>query len=130
MYTVPSCIICISYFVRILDRYPKSWSTIDGGGGVSSGGDYTLSGTIGQPDAGTMSGGAYLLAGGFWSDWTPCFVNLPDLAKFLSDWLKKESEVGHPLDADFNHDGEVNLEDYNLFAASWLQFCPDDWPWE
>jgi len=25
------------------------WSTIDGGGGTSSGGAYTLSGTIGQP---------------------------------------------------------------------------------
>ena len=40
--------------------------TIDGGGGASGGGDFTLNGTIGQPDAGTMSGGNYSLAGGFW----------------------------------------------------------------
>lgn len=38
----------------------------DRGGGTSSGGAFALSGTIGQPDAGAMSGGNYLLAGGFW----------------------------------------------------------------
>ena len=43
------------------------WHTIDGGGGTSTGGDrFALSGTIGQPDAGKMSGGAYALHGGFW----------------------------------------------------------------
>jgi len=47
-------------------RYALDWFTIDGGGGTSSGGDFTLNGTIGQPDAGTMSGGNYSLAGGFW----------------------------------------------------------------
>jgi len=46
--------------------YDLTWSTVDGGGGVSTGGDYTLGGTIGQPDAGTLSGGDYTLAGGFW----------------------------------------------------------------
>ena len=62
-----------------------------------------LSGTIGQPDAGTMSGGDYKLVGGFWSGRRFCFVNLSDLAGFLSEWLLKESEVGHPLDIDFNN---------------------------
>ena len=47
--------------------YDLTWSTIDGGGGTSSGGVYSLSGTIGQPDAGVMSGGAFNLEGGFWS---------------------------------------------------------------
>ncbi len=46
--------------------YSIDWSTIDGGGGQSTGGVYTVSGTIGQPDAGTMSGGTYTLSGGFW----------------------------------------------------------------
>lgn len=43
------------------------WSTIDGGGGTSTGGVYAVSGTIGQPDAGTMNGGGFSLTGGFWS---------------------------------------------------------------
>jgi hypothetical protein len=45
--------------------YALDWQTI-GGGGTSTGGVYSVSGTIGQPDAGTMNGGAYSLTGGFW----------------------------------------------------------------
>src|SRR5215471_12927087 len=49
-------------------NYAIDWYTIDGGGGTSTGGLYTVSGTIGQPDAGgAMSGGTYSLTGGFWS---------------------------------------------------------------
>ena len=47
-------------------QYAIDWFTIDGGGGASSSGSLTLSGTIGQPDAGTLSGGNYTLQGGFW----------------------------------------------------------------
>ena|SRR5438093_650841 len=47
--------------------YSIDWFTIDGGGGTSTGGPYTLSGTIGQPDAGNLSGGNFTLLGGFWS---------------------------------------------------------------
>jgi hypothetical protein len=42
------------------------WYTIDGGGGTSTGGVYTVSGSVGQSDAGTLSGGNYTLSGGFW----------------------------------------------------------------
>src|SRR5216117_3127344 len=47
-------------------NFSIDWFTIDGGGGTSTGGVYTVSGTIGQPDAGKMSGGTYTLDGGFW----------------------------------------------------------------
>jgi hypothetical protein len=50
----------------LAQQYSIDWSTIDGGGGTSTGGVYTVSGTIGQPDAGAMSGGTYTLSGGFW----------------------------------------------------------------
>jgi len=52
-------------YARLAD-YSLPWSTVDSGGGTSSGGDYQLSGTIAQPDAGTLSGGNYRLEGGFW----------------------------------------------------------------
>lgn len=42
------------------------WFTIDGGGGTSTGGVYSVSGTVGQPDAGTLIGGSYKIDGGFW----------------------------------------------------------------
>jgi len=48
-------------------QYAIDWFTLDGGGGQSSGGAYTLHGTIGQPDAAISSGGNYTLHGGFWS---------------------------------------------------------------
>lgn len=47
-------------------NYSIDWHTVDGGGGVSTGGVYSVSGTIGQPDAGRMSGGNFVLEGGFW----------------------------------------------------------------
>jgi hypothetical protein len=47
-------------------NYSIDWFTIDGGGGTSTGGVFSVSGTIGQPDAGVMSGGNYSLVGGFW----------------------------------------------------------------
>jgi hypothetical protein len=47
-------------------NYAIDWSTIDGGCGTSTGNGFTVSGTIGQHDAGAMSGGNYRLQGGFW----------------------------------------------------------------
>ncbi len=47
-------------------NYTVDWLTIDGGGGTSTGGVYSVTGTIGQPDAGRMSGGNYSVDGGFW----------------------------------------------------------------
>ena len=47
--------------------YELTWSSVDGGGVMfATGGGYTLGGTIGQPDAGSLSGGGYTLGGGFW----------------------------------------------------------------
>jgi hypothetical protein len=48
--------------------YSVDWFKIAGGGGTSTGGVYSVAGTIGQPDAsGAMSGGNFSLTGGFWS---------------------------------------------------------------
>jgi hypothetical protein len=49
-------------------QYSIDWHKVAGGGGTSSGGNYSVSGTIGQHDAsGAMTGGSYSLTGGFWS---------------------------------------------------------------
>ena len=48
--------------------YTLSWWTIDSGGSQNmAGGGYTLSATVGQPDAATASNAGYTLSGGFWS---------------------------------------------------------------
>jgi hypothetical protein len=49
------------------EGYILDWWTVDGGGGTSTGGQYSLSGAVGQPDPGKLSGGGYALVGGFWT---------------------------------------------------------------
>jgi hypothetical protein len=47
--------------------YEITYWTVDGGGATfSAGGNYQLGGTVGQPDAGQLTGGSYKLGGGFW----------------------------------------------------------------
>jgi hypothetical protein len=47
--------------------YTIDWYTVDGGGAMNiTGGTYALSGTIGQPDAGHLADGNYVIDGGFW----------------------------------------------------------------
>ena len=61
-------IVVAGAFPASAQNYSIDWFTIDGGGGTSTGGVYSLSGTIGQPDAGgPMTGGNYSLTGGFWA---------------------------------------------------------------
>lgn len=49
-----------------VQSYDLGWWTVDGGGGTTSGGNYQLKGTIGQPDPVVMAGGNFSLQGGFW----------------------------------------------------------------
>lgn len=52
------------------------WHTIDGGGGTSTGGVFTVRGTIGQPDAGgPHTNGIYSVTGGYWT--LPVAVQTP-----------------------------------------------------
>jgi len=121
-------------FAQALDI---KWSTIDGGGGTSVGGPFTLSGTIGQPDAGpTMQSGTFTLTGGFWASPTlgvdPCpadfnkdsFVDDTDFVTFAACY--DEFFVTPPCTiADFNADGFVDDTDFVTFAAAYdLFFCP------
>ena len=54
-----------------------AWS-VDSGGGESSGGDFSVTAAIGQPDAGLISQCGTVLAGGLWAgavDLQPLFCN-------------------------------------------------------
>ena len=123
-------------------QFDLSWHTIDGGGGTSTGGNFSLSGTIGQPDAGTMSGGNFTLVGGFWAAAddivTACLgdfvssatfqpppdgqVDAADLAFLLGDW---GANRGSPADmvssATFQPppDGFVNAADLAVLLGAW-----------
>jgi hypothetical protein len=45
--------------------YEIPWNSVDGGGGMSSNGRYEMLGSMGQPDAGELSGGSYDMTGGY-----------------------------------------------------------------
>jgi len=111
-------------------QYELSWYTIDGGGGRSSGGDFTLTGTIGQPDAAYSAGGDYELLGGFWPGGPLCFVNFKHFAKFAEWWLWEECDEGNDWcnGADLNYLDGVNKLDLKLFVEEWLCYCPTGWP--
>jgi hypothetical protein len=66
--------------------YRLDWFTMDGGGGTSSGGGYTLTGTIGQHDAAPASGAPgtdYRMEPGFWAAVLPV-PGAPELRMRLS----------------------------------------------
>jgi len=69
MKTLCFCFLLFALCFRASGQFAVNWSTIDGGGGTSTGGIYSVSGTIGQPDASqqTMIGGNFSLTGGFWA---------------------------------------------------------------
>lgn len=106
--------------------YSITWSTIDGGGGRSSGGTYVLTGTIGQPDAAYSSGGGYELLGGFWTGGPLCFVDFHDYARFAELWLVTGSDL--PADLYEDIDNIVNELDLKVFVDYWLCYCPTGWP--
>ncbi len=104
--------------------YQIVWSTIDGGGGTSSGEQYVLNGTIGQPDAGYSATNNYELLGGFWPGGPLCFIEFDDFVRFTDFWL----ETGSNLPADLDGNGIVDFNDLKFFVDEWLCSCPYNWP--
>jgi hypothetical protein len=107
-------------------QYELSWYTIDGGGGRSSGGDFSITGTIAQPDAAWSSGGYYELLGGFWPGGPLCFVDFEHFARFAQYWL--EPGTGSPADLYEDLNNKVNELDLGVFVDQWLCYCPENWP--
>lgn len=94
-------------------NYSISWHTIAGGGGNSSGGNYTVSGTIGQHATATLSGGGYSLIGGFWS--IIAAIQTPGAPLLNVSLAGKQATVSWPAPAP----GFVLEESQNLTTGSW-----------
>ncbi len=96
--------------------------TIDGGGVMnSSGGSFEISGTIGQPDAGVLTGGSFELTGGFWFalDYGDCnedgVVGLSDHDRFVSCLNGPAGALGAGCACyDVDGSGTVDLADFAL----------------
>ena len=105
---LPICLVGALFAAAVLGGggegdYAMDWYTIDGGGGASAAAEFDLSGTIGQPDAGVMSGGEFTLSGGFRSG---------------------DGIVGVPCPADFDGSGAVGFEDLIAVLVAWGPYDP------
>ena len=106
--------------------YDLTWNTVDGGGETfSTGGEFELSGTIGQPDAGVMEGGEFTLAGGFWFEEPPgdCNstggVDLLDHDDFEPCLSGPNTGVSEGCECfDVNRSGTVDLFDFAVAQTS------------
>jgi hypothetical protein len=116
--------ICLVTAVSAFGGYEISWSTVDGGGGRSTGEQYVLTGSMGQQDAVYSMGGSYEFLGGFWPGGPLCFVDFPDFTIFAEYWL----QIGSRLPSDLDNDGDVDFLDLKLFIDEWLCECPYKWP--
>lgn len=108
--------------------FDVSWHSMDGGGGVSTGGTFALSGSIGQPDAGgPMTDGTFTLVGGFLAGEgggvtptcsedinTDGVIDVNDLLAVLGSW-----GVCVDCSADINGDDLVDVNDLLGVLAAW-----------
>ncbi|UCC29652.1 MAG: hypothetical protein JSU86_15785 [Phycisphaerales bacterium] len=112
--------------LTLADDLEINRSTIDGGGAMfSTGGDFELSGTIGQPDAGVMQGGEFTLTGGFWFEEPPADcnstggVNLLDYEDFESCLSGPGAGVAEGCECfDVDASGTVDLLDFAVAQAN------------
>ena len=118
---IVACLLAPS--IALAGSFVIGWHTVDGGGVMfRTGGGFELSGTVGQPDAGALSGGDFTLTAGFWFPVVPGdadgdgAITLHDHAVFV-DCISGE-RVGPPdgcssLDSDV--DGDIDLKDFASF---------------
>ena len=101
------------------------WRTIDCGGGTSTGGIYSLSGTIGQFDAAPPStGGGQALTGGYWA-YQKCpadyegngIVTIDDLFLYFNAYFTNH------ISADMNGSGSVTIDDLFLYLNAYFTVC-------
>jgi len=114
------------------------WFSIDGGAGPAmTGGAFEIVGTIGQPDAGAASGGAFEIASGFWAivqrgGTAPCLgdvdgdgvIGITDLAFLLSAFGTCTGDPLYNASVDFDASGCVELTDLTVLLSVFGTFCP------
>jgi hypothetical protein len=107
-------ILALTTLSACAQNYTIDWYKISGGGGASSNGQYSVSGTIGQPDAGgALSGGNYSVTGGFWS--LISVVQTPGAPALAITHSGNNVIVSWPSPST----GFVLQQNGNLAAASW-----------
>ncbi len=75
------CLSVVGTAIAQVTSYQITWWSVDQGGAVAKTGDgYSLSGSMGQPDAGqAISEGSYQINGGFWVIPENNYIFLPQI---------------------------------------------------
>ena len=101
--------------VGFAQQYSVDWYKVEGGGGTSTSGVYSVGGTIGQHDAGgPMSGGNFSLTGGFWALYAVQTPGAPVLSIKLT--TTNTAQVYWPSPST-GYNLQVNT---NLVATNWV----------
>ena len=92
------------------------WSKIGAGGGTSTNAQFSVTGTVGQPEAGgTLTGGSYALTGGFWCVLTAVQTpGAPKLSIAVTDLHTFTISWPTPVDA------FVLQQNSTLSSATWI----------
>src|SRR5437899_9475841 len=62
-----ACVALLGVPRAVAQPYDMGWFTIDCGGQASAAGELEVFGSVGQPDAGLLTGGGFELSGGYWT---------------------------------------------------------------
>ena len=132
------CLAACTAFGGVADEYTLDWYTVDGGGDLwGAAGNFTLSGSVGQPDAGVvMTGANFKLTAGFWAitavpsvcvgdlncDGQIDFGDINPFVQYLSDYPAWQVTYAgcNPRNGDINGDGTyggASFGDINPFVA-------------
>jgi hypothetical protein len=104
-------------------------STQSGGGGTSSGGDFSLDGSIGEVVAGTMAGGEFNIVSGSLPPEAPTceradlncdgIINGADLGVMLLHWGPCPGSGAGSCQGDINSDGIIDGSDLGGLLVHW-----------
>lgn len=115
-------------FAKGLDEYEIPSSSQSGGGGISSGGEFSVIGTIGQAASGPIQGGDFDFLSGYLS--SECFlcvqgdfdcdglINGADLTVLLTNWGQCPNSQSS-CTGEINSDGTVDGQDLAILLGNW-----------
>ncbi len=131
---VPAVAAALCVGVAVADDFSLNWFTTAGGGATfSTGGDFSLGATIGQPAADALAGGDFTLQGGFWAGAAACGCATDanfdgksdgrDIAQFVQCVI---APAGECYCADMDADSQITVADISEFVTGLLSAaeCP------